>query len=224
MNTCKYCNLIGEESLFRSKNICKECNNKNAVILSRRYRKDNKEIISNRAKIYYELNKEKKRQSKKKYYENNKERLKEKQRVYNKTHKEQISKSKKLYTPKRNELNKIKYKTDNLFRINRLIKRGFLKGIKTYSKTGKTKALKEYGINIRAIVEKLGEPPKDGKEWHIDHVLPVSAFDLTKPEHIKACWHPDNLRWLEASENIKKSNKYDKEEFEKYLNEHIEVK
>jgi hypothetical protein len=45
------------------------------------------------------------------------------------------------------------------------------------------------------------------KEWHIDHVIPLSFFDLTdKDEQLLACnW--TNLRPLFANENLKKSNK-----------------
>jgi len=79
----------------------------------------------------------------------------------------------------------------------------------------------EYGINIDEIIKKLGCQPQDGKKYHIDHIFPVSAFDLNNPEHIKLCWHPDNLQWLEMSENIKKSNDYNVNEFNNYLTKTI---
>jgi len=47
---------------------------------------------------------------------------------------------------------------------------------------------------------------------HIDHKIPVSVFNYTKPEHIdfKRCWALGNLQLLPAKENIKKSNKLTK--------------
>lgn len=45
-------------------------------------------------------------------------------------------------------------------------------------------------------------------EWHIDHIIPISKFNFTKPEHsdFKKCWALKNLQPLWALENIKKSN------------------
>lgn len=44
--------------------------------------------------------------------------------------------------------------------------------------------------------------------WHIDHIKPISAFDLTKPGELEKCFHYTNLQPLWAKENLKKSNKY----------------
>lgn len=46
-------------------------------------------------------------------------------------------------------------------------------------------------------------------QWHIDHIIPISAFNFSAPEHIdfKRCWALENLRPLWAKENISKSNK-----------------
>ena len=46
-------------------------------------------------------------------------------------------------------------------------------------------------------------------EWQIDHIIPVSAFNFTKPEHIdfKRCWALKNLQPMWAKENQKKYNK-----------------
>jgi len=86
-----------------------------------------------------------------------------------------------------------------------------------YSRTGKIWSIKKYPIDMKSIIEKLGIPPQDGKKYHIDHILPINAFDHNDLKMIKLCWHPDNLQWLEASENVKKFNKYDLKEFDKYI-------
>lgn len=44
-----------------------------------------------------------------------------------------------------------------------------------------------------------------GSHWHIDHIIPVSAFDLGNPEHVRRCFHFSNLRPLRARENLRKS-------------------
>lgn len=43
-------------------------------------------------------------------------------------------------------------------------------------------------------------------EWHVDHKLPCSKFDLTKEEEVFECFHYTNLQPLWAIDNIRKSN------------------
>ena len=42
-------------------------------------------------------------------------------------------------------------------------------------------------------------------KWHVDHIIPVSRFDLTDPEQQKICFHFTNLQPLWGGENIGKS-------------------
>lgn len=46
-----------------------------------------------------------------------------------------------------------------------------------------------------------------GTYWHIDHIIPISSFDLSDQDQRKAANHWTNLQPLEASKNIAKSNK-----------------
>lgn len=45
-----------------------------------------------------------------------------------------------------------------------------------------------------------------GKIWHIDHVIPCARFDLSKPEHVRACFHFTNLQPLFVAENLAKND------------------
>lgn len=43
-------------------------------------------------------------------------------------------------------------------------------------------------------------------KWHIDHIVPCSAFDLSKPENQQRCFNYKNLRPMWGSANIRKGN------------------
>jgi len=43
--------------------------------------------------------------------------------------------------------------------------------------------------------------------WHLDHIMPCSAFDLTKPEHVKICFNWQNLCPIWAKKNLRKGKK-----------------
>lgn len=44
-------------------------------------------------------------------------------------------------------------------------------------------------------------------EWHIDHIKPCAAFDLTKEKEQRKCFHYTNLQPLWAADNLQKSDK-----------------
>ena len=43
--------------------------------------------------------------------------------------------------------------------------------------------------------------------WHIDHVVPCAAFDLTDQEQQRVCFHFTNLQPLWAIDNLRKKDK-----------------
>ena len=49
-------------------------------------------------------------------------------------------------------------------------------------------------------------PETDITGFHIDHILPVSCFDMTSGFHQELCFHYTNLQLLDAALNIRKSN------------------
>jgi hypothetical protein len=45
-------------------------------------------------------------------------------------------------------------------------------------------------------------------EWHIDHIRPLSSFDLNNENDLLECSHISNLQPLWAIDNIKKGDKF----------------
>lgn len=59
--------------------------------------------------------------------------------------------------------------------------------------------------------------------WHIDHVIPCSAFDQDDEFERRACWNYRNLRALWGDENLAKSDAYSQEDKDAYLRLNIFV-
>ena len=63
---------------------------------------------------------------------------------------------------------------------------------------------------LRLIVESKFEPGMTwdnyGSEWHVDHIIPLSAYDLTDPEQQRQAFHYTNLQPLWAHENLAKGD------------------
>lgn len=47
---------------------------------------------------------------------------------------------------------------------------------------------------------------------HIDHIKPVSKFNLSDEDEVRKCCHYTNLQPLLAKENLRKNNKWSPEE------------
>ena len=77
----------------------------------------------------------------------------------------------------------------------------------------KTKLTKELlGCTIDEAKQWIESQLKEGMSWdnygiygwHIDHIIPCAAFDLTKLEEQKKCFHYSNLQPLWAKDNLTK--------------------
>ena len=86
--------------------------------------------------------------------------------------------------------------------------------MKTVKKGGSQSFSRLIGCSTNQLAKHLESQFKKGMDWmnygshwHIDHIIPVAAFDHTKPDQVKRCWHWTNLRPLEAEENMKKSDR-----------------
>jgi len=194
---------------------------------TKEYRKIHKGEIKEYSKEYYENNREEKKKYGKEYYKNNKERRKEYAKKYRDNHKGEIKEYRGNHKEKRKEYDKNhkkereKYKReyeknrrkiDINYRITCNIRSRVSKFFKGNHKPGS--AIKDMGCifeELKTRFENLFTPGMTWEnygEWHIDHIIPLSSFDLSnREEFLKAC-HYTNLQPLWAEENLSKGNKF----------------
>lgn len=112
---------------------------------------------------------------------------------------------------KRNEwyksYHKYRREKDENFAIAVRLRNLLYQALKKYTEKGKAFSSKKYGIDFNKIIKHLKPFPKEIGKWHIDHIKPLSSFNLENPEEIKEAFAPENHQWLLGSENIKKGNK-----------------
>ncbi len=182
------CEVCGKKFTQKEKrqNACenKECR----VIIKRRYNKLRSEKIPDRRAGYYrkwyDENTELAKGFSKKHYENNKE-LRSKQALAR--HHE-------------------RYKTDEGYRMRRLLGTSLGYVIREYIKSGRImNPMRKYGIDWEGIVKKLSPFPKDRENYHVDHIVPLFRFDLSNFEQIHIAFTPENHRWLKAKDNMTRS-------------------
>jgi len=71
------------------------------------------------------------------------------------------------------------------------------------------------GYTMKELREHLERQFKRGMDWqkfidgkiHIDHIVPLSSFDLSDPDELRTAWAMTNLRPLWAEQNLRKSAK-----------------
>ncbi len=80
-------------------------------------------------------------------------------------------------------------------------------------------SLEEYRHYLKGKWEK-GMSWENYGEWVIDHILPLSAFDLTDPLQLSAACYYKNTQPLWASENKKKGRVHDPKAVEAYILEY----
>lgn len=107
-----------------------------------------------------------------------------------------------------------KYRTDERFAIKRRLHERIRTTLKLSNAKRCDHTLCLLGCSIDEFREYLQSKFEFGMswdnrgEWHIDHIIPCSAFDLTDPNHQKRCFHYTNLQPLWAAENLKKGRKF----------------
>ena len=222
--TCSKCHIEKELSEFYKRDdrkcgiqpACKMCNRKRVQEYSNTEHGKLKKAAS--GKRYYDENKEKRLAYGKKWREENREYLKAHQADYRKNRDGRDPENYKQWV---NEYKSRRHRSDSKYRLRQLISRGIRRSLK-----GGGKDWKHWedivGYTAEDLLDRLKSTLPIGYSWkeylkgntdlHIDHIVPVSVFNYSSPDHIdfKRCWSLSNLRLFPATENVKKSNKLDK--------------
>lgn len=183
--------------------------------------RNNKAIAHQRSKEWVKANSKKRNKINKKHYQNNKEKKKVYQRLWAQNNPEKVKvikeKERKKHTEKyreyHNKLHCRRYKTDNKYRLNHLIRGAIHASLKGRKEGRYWEDIVGYTIN--QLIIHLENNFKDGMnwdnqgEWHIDHEKPISSFRYSSydDEEFKKCWTLDNLQPLWAHDNLTKHAK-----------------
>lgn len=175
---------------------CKECRRKEYLENREHYKgksikryRENKQEHKAKTKEYREKNIEWYQDYNRRYYEENSEKIKE-------------ASKKSLYR---------RIESDHGFKILQRLRKRMYEAVKGSVKSARTIEL--IGCSVEELKKHLENQFQDGMswenygEWHVDHIIPCSLFDFTKPEDQRACFHYTNLQPLWAIDNIRKSNK-----------------
>ena len=189
--------------------VCSKCK-KNKPDSEFYYRSDKKYLLQSHCKECIKA-------KRKKYRLENIERFKEKDRLYNLKNKEKRLKYLREYQnthkEERNKKGREKLKTDISFKLKTNISNRIRKAIKNGTKRMSTIYL--LGCSIEEFKLYFQSKFTNDMNWdlflnseiQIDHIIPCSAFDLTKLKERKKCFNFNNLQPLFAADNLKKSNK-----------------
>ena len=177
--------------------------------------------------------KEKRKKAKehqKKYRENNREQIAEYQKKYLQNNREKLNEYRKQWrTDYKCEHNKRKGECRECNPLLCLVKlqRVSIKRMLKISDLNKTKSTIEYlGCSPEYFKEYLQNKMTDEMTFeniNLDHIKPVSRFNLDYPDEFLDCCHYTNLQPLLAKDNLEKSNKWTEKD-EIYWKENIRGK
>ena len=177
-----------------------EYNRKNPEKIWKRnaeYNRKNAEKLRKRNAEYNRKNAEKLRKQKAEYHRKNAEKIRKQKAEYRLKNAEKLRKQKAEHRKKP----EVKIVQSQRVRLKRIVKST---SVSRHEMIGCTP------LQLRQHIESQfvkGMTWENQGRWHIDHIMPCSAFDLTNPEQVKVCFNWQNLRPIWAKKNLSKGNK-----------------
>jgi len=185
----------------------------------RQYYINNKKKIDEYNKQYSLAHLTETKTYRKQHHQDNREKDNNLSKKYYQTHKEEMilahAKWYQDHKIERNKYQRNKTKTDLKYNLNCRMSAMVKNSLRGNKKGRHWEDL--IGYTLIDLINHLKKTIPEGYCWqdclngklHIDHIIPISAFNFTTPEHIdfKRCWALENLRLLPAEENLRKNNK-----------------
>lgn len=218
MKTCSKCGIAKELDQFNwslkakgwLRGECKKCN----IDIVNAYIKKNKNAVKKQRSKHYQKNRERLIKIAAEYNLNHKEEKAQYMSEYFKIH----AKEKIKYN---NEYEYNRKKIDPAFKLGLLLRKRLHKALKNDQKIGS--AIRDLGCTVKELKayleSKFYNNPETGETmtwekwsprgWHVDHIRPLSSFDLTDREQFLKAANYTNLQPLWAEENLRKGAKYD---------------
>jgi hypothetical protein len=138
------------------------------------------------------------------YYYKNKQKVRERQKQYE----IETKIIRRLYY---REWERTKMNNDPVYRIRKTLNNRLRAALKKKKKNNSI--LELCGVGLELVKQHLESQFKDGMswdnhgKWHIDHIIPISSFNLLDPEEVKKACHYTNLQPLWSYENLAKGSK-----------------
>ena len=193
---------------YFAKGLCRPCYDAD---YGAKYYANHRERVLNRQIVYRTKHREESKAYQAEYYAKHRKEKLEKHSKYYSEHKEE----KKVYATKHSEerrnRRKNQYRRDPNFRVATLLRTRLRMALS--GKMVSISAIELLGCSISHLVLYLENQFEPGMswdnhgEWHIDHVLPVSSFDLSDLQQQKEAFNWLNLQPLWAEDNLKKGAK-----------------
>lgn len=191
---------------YRYKNICKKCHCQN----EKERRQANIEKYREKDKEYYQSNKSSIVPKNKEYRNHNKDVIKTQKQQYYKTNIEQIKQYHQDNKQNRNEKNKIKRRQNPYYALKEALKVRIFDVLKSSKKETTSKLIGCSNEDLKIWIETHFNEniswDNYGIYWHLDHVVPIAFFELTNEDERYMCFNWLNIRPLEKTRNISKSD------------------
>lgn len=187
----------------------------------KQWRQANKEHVQNYRKIYYKNNKEQKSKNDAVYRKQNWDKIKQRHNTWRRAAYKKMKEDKNLH----DKFLAHKIKSNCSRRIREILCQK--KSLRCMTYVGcsleKLRFHLESQFTDGMSWKNYGQSQTSKQVWHIDHIIPCAAFDMTNDIHVKACFHYRNLQPLWEKQNIQKKDQYEQEALDIYMKNFIEI-